>query len=314
MRSLMLSALLLATSHSVNASLDEAIAHYDKMRNEQAMAILQRIDSAQSAAYQTKILMEIDLDDAEDYIESAIDTFPDAAELQFLRGRVMGQQAGNAIFSALSYADKSQQSFAKAVEMEPENIQYNFGLMMFHLNAPSIAGGDIAIARAQAEKIAKLDKEQGAIAQFRLIRASEDDNKTEQLIAVAEQHPDVAALQFELAQWFQRQERYTDAFVSYEKALENTADEQPKTQCDIWYQYGKTAGLANQNHQQGVGHLDNYLKHCDITRGMPSKEWATFRRANIIEHENKADALAIYRSLKSTQDKDLKKALKKKKV
>lgn len=226
----------------------------------------------------------------------------------------MGQQAGNAIFSALSYAKKSQQSFAKAVEMAPDNVEYNMGLMMFHLNAPSIAGGDIEIAKSQAEKVYKLDKERGLLAQLRLLRVSDSDNREEQLLTLVNANPEIARLQFELAQWFRREEKYQETFPRYELALQTLAEDDAEQRCAIWYQYGKTAGMADKKHAQGITHLDSYLSQCAITRGMPSKEWATFRRANIIEHQNKTEAFGIYRSLKSTADKDLKKALKKKRV
>ena len=314
MKYLLLTGLLFTSSHALSATLDEAISHYEYMQDEKAMSILKGINTAASAAYQSKILMEQDLDEAEDFIEEAIKTFPDAAELHYLRGRVMGKQAGNAFFSALSYAEKSQQSFAKAVEMAPENVKYNTGLMMFHLNAPAIAGGDIEIAKAQAEKIYQLDREQGLLAQFRLIRVGEDKDKQEQLVRLVNANPDVAILQFELAQWFQREEAYQETFPRYELALKNLSADDAAQRCAIWYQYGKTAGMADQNHQQGINHLDSYLEHCNITRGMPNKEWASFRRANIVEHQNKPEAVSVYRSLKNTTDEDLKKALKKKRL
>jgi hypothetical protein len=47
-------------------------------------------------------------------------------------------------------------SFSKAVDLEPDSVEYLEGLMQFHISAPGIAGGDVDIAKAQIEKIKML--------------------------------------------------------------------------------------------------------------------------------------------------------------
>lgn len=306
--------LLITSGPIFAANIDEALTLFNQQQDEQAMALLTKIDSAESAALQAQILMEQDLDDAEDFIETAIEDFPAAAELQYLRGRIMGDQAGNAIFSALSYAGKSLDSFTKAVEMEPDNVQYNIGLMMFYLNAPSFAGGDLEKAKSMIDTIKSIDTEQGLLMQFRYLRSTLEKDKAQHLKALVDENPNHPALYFELGQWLQWQDDYATAFNYFDKALKVNEGNDQSLNCSIWYQYGKTAGLANDKHDAGISYLDKYLIECQLTRYMPEKHWATFRQANIIEYRSAEKARNIYQSLKNIDDEHLKAELKKKKV
>ena len=89
---------------------------------------------------EARLTAEVDLDDAESLIKSTIKTFPDNAEAHLACGEIMGRQAADAIFSALSYAKKSLNCLRRASQLSPEAPRYRRALITFYLVAPGIAG------------------------------------------------------------------------------------------------------------------------------------------------------------------------------
>ena len=63
---------------------------------------------------QAQTSLSSDIDDAEEKIEEALELAPKRADVHFLCGQVMGIQASQSIFSALSYASKSLDCFKQA--------------------------------------------------------------------------------------------------------------------------------------------------------------------------------------------------------
>lgn len=60
-------------------------------------------------------------------------------------------------------AGKLKQAFAKAVELDPDDIAGLIGLARFYSNAPEIAGGSPAKAKEFALRVQKLDAFLGAV-------------------------------------------------------------------------------------------------------------------------------------------------------
>ena len=70
--------------------------------------------------------------------------------------------------------------------------------------------------------------------------------------------------------------------------------------------------MAKDFYEQGLTALNNYIEHAQISDGMPSVSWATYRKANIIEAMgDKSTAYQLYQSVQHNDDKQLKKELKK---
>jgi hypothetical protein len=61
------------------------------------------------------------------------------------------------MFRAMGMAGDIREAFQKAVELDPSNMDAQFGLMGYYLAAPAIAGGGIDKARDQARAIARVD-------------------------------------------------------------------------------------------------------------------------------------------------------------
>jgi len=306
-------ALAMVANQSHASDLDKAIALYEQREDSAAMALFKTIDSAESLGYQANLLMSEDLDDAEELIEDATERFPDNARLHFIKGRIMGQQASEAFLSALSYAEKSLESFQKAAQLEPNNPQYLEGLMMFYLQAPGIAGGDEEKAKQAMDAIVKLDREKGAIAKVRYLQLSQEDISQQQLTELTNEYADLASMQYQLAMYQQYKEDYEAAFSTFELASNRLGKNQKQLKCDISYQIGRTAVMAESHIKLGLDQLQHYLSSCEIKRDMPGKDWANFRLANLLALADKQEqAQNLYKQIKdSTDDSNLLKQLKK---
>lgn len=266
--------------------------------------------------YLAEMMMRKDIDDAEDMIEEVIEKHPELARAHFIRGHIMGTQAGNAIFSALSYAKKSLQGFETAVKLEPESVLYQKGLFRFHVNAPSIAGGDLDVAAEQVAKIKELDLEEGILLDLEL---SGKKNEAQEHIAyalkVAEQYPENAKISFELARWYQDAKEYDKAFSNLDQAVANAIkSEDAQTRCMAEYQIGRTAVFAKSDMDKGISSLNYFTEQCSNAGSeLPEAHWAKFRTANLLELQGKkSEAKNLYKSLKSVKDKEFQKQLKKK--
>lgn len=288
------------------ATIEDAIQLYEAQFDDDALNAFQKIDSTTSLIYQAQIMMDRDLDAAEDLIEKALEYEPENARVHFVYARVMAEQASNAFFSALSYAKRSLKGFKKAVQLEPDNPQYQLGLMLFYLEAPSIAGGDLELSAKVLSKILSLDREKGALAKLRYLRRELESEEKKAFVTVISEFPEYASLRYRFAQWQQYKEHYDDAFSTYEIAKEKLNEGEKQLQCEITYQVGKTAILAKTRVEQGIQAMEAYIQSCEIKRDMPNMDWARYRLANLLELSNQKDkAQKIYQSLKNSQDESL---------
>lgn len=231
---------------------------------------------------QAKAVMATDLDAAEKHIEKALAKAPNNAEVQFLCGRIMGQQAENAIFSALSYAKKSLRCLEQAVALQPENTLYRKGLMSFYLGAPGIAGGDKKLAWQEAEQIAQLNALQGTLAKLSYYRQTEQTEQHQQLLAQsAQKYPEQAELHYRHGLVLQENKQYADAFTAFAAATQAPHDEETIYQFNAWYQIGRTALFSEQQLEKGIQALNHYIAQAPKADNLPDMAWAHFRLAQL---------------------------------
>jgi hypothetical protein len=310
--SLCFSTLIFASELS---QLENAIAVLKTGQTEQALTLFEKQkDDPKAMVYLAKIYMDIDLDDAEDWIEKAVNARTNNAEAHFVRGAIMGRQAAGSIFSALGYAEKSVNSFTKAVELEPDSIKYRKGLMQFHTSAPSIAGGDLDIAKVQIEKIRKLDPKAGLEAEINYELSHDNDALAETLLQQAKQtYKDIPDFFFQAGMLQQRKENYQAAFQELSVAVSKNAEteESVVAKYNALYQLGKTSILGESNLDAGLKALNDYISEAPDLDGLAPKPWAEFRLANIMALKSqKVEAKTIYLRLAKTDNKELAKQAK----
>jgi|TARA_B110000914_G_C15455050_1_gene442930 tetratricopeptide (TPR) repeat protein len=296
--------------------LDNAIAALESGQTGKALQLFEKQKhNPRALVYLAKINIAIDLDDAEDWIEKAVDIIPNDGEAHYLRGVIMGQQASGSIFSALGYAKKSLTSFNKAVELEPDSIVYQNALMQFHVSAPSIAGGDLEIAKAQVEKIKMLDQKVGLKAEIQYEQGQGNDKKVDSLLEQAKQTYSKLPEPFLLAGMIQQQRKnYPAAFEELSMAISKNAETEESivARYKALYQLGKTSILAKSNFDAGTQALNEYISEAPNLSGMSPKRWAEFRLANIMAlNSQKSEAKVIYQRLAKGDDKELARQAKK---
>ncbi|MFT5277454.1 MAG: tetratricopeptide (TPR) repeat protein [Glaciecola sp.] len=278
-------------------------------------------------------LANIDMDEAEETADDAIKAFPNDAQLHYLRGVIMGNQAQSSIFSALGYAEKSLNSFIKATELDPEKIQYKKALMSFYLAAPSIAGGDKELGLEQVEAIQQLDAMEGAssrVAYYQMI--DEPDKAIKGLQKAIIVYPNEINFVFRLAAFYAQQEDYDKAMPLFQQAAkmpepeymldELTGDAEisylrnASARLNALYQVGRTAVVTEKDTNQGLAAMGELQAAVEVSKleadNMPNMEWAKARIAELyLQSGDKNTASNVLASIIIEDNKDLKKQVNK---
>jgi tetratricopeptide (TPR) repeat protein len=249
-------------------------------------------------------LANIDLDDAEEAADNAIETFSENPDMFLMHADIMGRQAQNSVFSILGYAKKAKASLETAAKLAPNEPKYLQGLMTFYMAAPSIAGGDMEQALVQAKAIAALDEELGysAISSYHW-NVDEKDIALETLKTGLEKFPESFDLMSQKANFYVSDEKYDHAIETYknitalkvsslptDEITEDDAQEkyeqQKSTVLNSHYQIGRIALVSESQLDIGVKHLETYIElykiaDFDLT-GLPSIDWAHLRLAGLL--------------------------------
>jgi tetratricopeptide (TPR) repeat protein len=108
-------------------------------------------------------------DDAADFFEKAVGMKPNNASYHYWLGSAYGQQAMRAnMIKQGMMAGKVRDEYARAVQLDPKNIDARDGLMQFYLMAPGFMGGSDEKAKEQAAAILKLDAARGHFAMIQI--------------------------------------------------------------------------------------------------------------------------------------------------
>jgi tetratricopeptide (TPR) repeat protein len=109
--------------------------------------------------------LALERDDAEAAVaelQKTIALSPDSARGHNALGDAYGRSAQQAgMFSKFGLARKCLAEYQRALEIEPNNVDYHESLFGFCINAPSIVGGGEDNAAKEAAVIKKLDPERG---------------------------------------------------------------------------------------------------------------------------------------------------------
>lgn len=253
--------------------------------------------------------MQTKLDDAQMYIEQALELAPEHPEANFLCGRIMGQQASDAFFSALSYAKKSLNCLQKAVTFAPNDVDYQLGLFNFYIGAPRIAGGDMKLAREQVDIIRYLDALAGAKAELILLSESEQTTLLESHYQrYRQQFPNVAAIHLRHGLYLQKQNDYERAYQALLAATQSSQIDDDYY--NSLYQLGRNAVFSQAQVDTGIESLLAFVEQYPLAKAVPPLEWAYLRLAQLYQLNNQPDKVALYTTLaKSSSDRDLHRAL-----
>lgn len=137
------------------------------------------------------------IDEAVKLAEAWTEASPQDSKAWSAYGSAYGRKATSvSMFRAMGMAGDIREAFQKAAELDPTNMDAQFGLMGYYLAAPAIAGGGIDKAKDQARVIARVDAAQGERAQAQIaFREKREADGKQHLAKARELAPDNVDLQ-----------------------------------------------------------------------------------------------------------------------
>lgn len=114
-------------------------------------------------------------EEAAKHFEAATKVAPQSGAAWTMYGNAIGSFLPSAgLFAKARMAPRLREAFEKAIALDGGNLDARTGLLLFHLQAPGIAGGDKAKAREQADAIARLQPWRGVWARLQVAQATKD--------------------------------------------------------------------------------------------------------------------------------------------
>jgi Tfp pilus assembly protein PilF len=200
-----------------------------------------------------------DYQTAADLFEKAVAQNPNSSEAHLLLGEAYGTLAQNAnIFKQATLALKTHREFARAVELDPNNLDARWGLIEFYMLAPGFMGGDEKKAFEQAGEIKKRDSMRGhqAVAYIYTRQKKADLARQEYIDAVKEQPNSPRTHYFLGISFLTADKNYKQAAEEFEMAVKLDPNYMPG-----WFQIGHMAALSGVNLPRGEEALQKYLAY-----------------------------------------------------
>jgi len=190
-------------------------------------------------------------------LEKAAALAPQSSEYQRMLGDAYGVSAQKAgMLGKMGWARKCKTAYEKAVELDPKNLDARWSLMEYCRQAPSIVGGGLDKAYAQAEEIRKIDPNRGRVA---------------------------------LATLYMSDKKAVEAFGLFDEALAADPDDYTTL-----YQLGRLSAMSGQRIDQGIANLRRCLTMQPPT-GQPGHAPVNWRIGNLLEKKGDKDgAKAAY--------------------
>lgn len=240
--------------------------------------------------------------------KKATDLDENNADAHYWLGQAYGSMAQEApIYKKFYYAKKCKREWEKAIHFNKKHIEARKMLISYHLQAPSIVGGDKGIAMDLANEINKLDVLQGYLAFGQIFISQKKYNEAEKEYQKAiEIDPSETDSYYHLSYLHQKQENYTKSKEILLEMLRVKPEE-----FGAYYQLGRIVLLSGENLSEGITYFEKYLEQEENNKNLAFTHW---RIGEIYEKlNNKMGAKNEYNiALKlDPSNKQAKKALKK---
>ena len=154
-----------------------------------------------------------DLDAAEKLAERAVAADPGNARYHYRLAQIEGEKARNAsVIHQFGLARRFKKEAETTIELDPNHVRALQAMIEFHLQAPSVIGGDKAKARAIADQLMKIDPVEGYRAQVTLARYDKQEGRIEELLRKAvETRPGSYDARLALGEWCGTQKTFEEA-------------------------------------------------------------------------------------------------------
>jgi tetratricopeptide (TPR) repeat protein len=237
----MKSSLILAGAVGVLLSAQACANEYSALLRARKYAEVERIANARLAqepasaealvAKGEAILGAGRLEEAVKLGEQCVAAHPQVSNCHLALGNALGSKAMSAgIMSAIGYAGTIRDSFRKAVELDPQNMDARFSLMQYYMAAPGIVGGGTSKAQALAAQTATVNPDGGKLMLARLDAADDKlANAEAAVLAMPVSSNDAVAdgqrdLIVNLGNKYLSDKKYADSERLYREALKRFPD------------------------------------------------------------------------------------------
>jgi tetratricopeptide (TPR) repeat protein len=279
-------------------AVEQGIRRFDEGRFAEARDALLPAASAKppearAAFYLGRIALRAsEYKEAARWFETAVERDPQSSPYHYWLGRAYGAQAQRANkLSQAFLAKKTKAEFDRAVTLDPGNLDARNGLAAYYLQAPGFLGGSVEKASEQAEEIRKRDPLRGTLLLGSIAEHEKDVAGAErQYLAAARAYPDSLGPRYALGMFYQRAEKYDQAFATFEAILAAKPDE-----TNALYQVGRTGALSGQRLERAEQALRQFIA-APPGANAPNPAGAHWRLGMVYEKGGKQDlARAAYR-------------------
>ena len=224
--------------------------------------------------------------EAVDWFEKAVKQSHRTAEYHLWLGNALGEEAQKANKLRQPFlARRVKAEFERAVELDPLSLDARHGLIQFYSVAPGVMGGSMEKARAQAAEIGKLNPMRGHLELGAILEREKDAAGAErEYQAAMAASPDSAVAAYALGSYYQRQQRWDDAFVVYDRVLQ----EKP-TDVQARFSYARAAGLSGKNLERAEREMKSLLADLPVAWTPATVAVAHFRLGLIYEKGGKKE-------------------------
>lgn len=300
MRRIVLGLLLLGTP-AWAGPLDEARAHLAARRLNAARRVLEQAAKNTADEGARTLLLTRVCNELEDYEcgsregARAIELAPDSSEAHYVYAvalRTKMQKVSK--IKAMFVVDDYKALLARALALDPENLDAREEKIGFLIHAPGVVGGDRDTAREMIQALEPLDWRRAMEARASLeFEEGREDDAVRTLLLVLEKHPGDLECRWQLAFWYQGKQRYREADEQFALLAENP---DPAASLGALYQRARTRIVGKFEPERAVEFLLRFVEAVPQgVAGLPSKSAALWRLGNAYEQLKKGtDARAAY--------------------
>jgi tetratricopeptide (TPR) repeat protein len=281
-------ALLLAARLSAAQCAPATQRLIDERRFDEARAVLVKSPNDDQALHCLGMIsVATDRDrEAIDYFERAVKLNDRSSSHHLWLGNALGDMADSTSKFKLPFlARRVKSEFERAVALDPRSVDARHGLIQFYIQAPGVMGGSTDKAIEQVHEIAKINPMRGHFEMANILAREKKTAELErELVTADKEFPDSSAAALALANFYQNQRRWPDAFAIFDRVEKKFPSE-----ASVHYSIGRTAAVSGEQLERGE-------KEMKIWLGSPPKDATSinlsnghWRLGNIYEKQGKKD-------------------------
>ena len=240
--------------------------------------------------------------EASGYFEKAVKINDNVATHHLWLGNALGDLADSTSKIKLPFlARRIKGEFERTVAIDPSSVDGRSALVEFYTQAPGVMGGSKDKAQEQIREIIKLNPMRGHWKQADLYARDKNVAEAEkEYIAAVQAAPDSSAAAYTLGQFYQNNQKWTEAFAVYDRM-----EKRFPAEWAVRFQIGRTAALSGERLEQGEKEFRALIASPPSDMSNETRAGAHHRLGMILEKQGRKDlARAEYTAALSINPKN----------